>query len=258
MKKIILIILIITATGCATPKYQKASLSNWAGYQGYHEKESTQKGELIEVTDGFIWINPTKLLKDSAAFLKTQNLTNGEWDFSNYLNEFFGTERNFSLVSKQGKLIDVKVVSAEYYNFDLTKIDSLQKFEQKMGDCKGYPSSSIRILVTQVDGKPIGSGFLFPKHTTVLAKPSKKYAEQYAIFRKIHSDFVEKNYPKMFPPYGPTIDQYSYGVAAPDGSIYFIGPSPAIDEDKHPIYRFKQNSKEIEPIALPVPAMCAT
>jgi hypothetical protein len=232
--------------------------STQAPNQKHSSMPLNQKGEPIQVTDGFIWLSSAKLPKDSIAFQKIKDLSNGEWDFSKYLNEILGNERNFSFVNEQGKLIDVKVISAEYYNFDLAKSESYKKFMQKMGDCNGYPASSIRVHLTKDDGKAIGNGLLFPKGSTVHTKPSKNFVEQYSIYRKTHSDFIEKNYPKMFPPYGPTIDQYSYGISTPDGSLYFVGPSPAIEEDKHPIYLFRQNSKEIVPIALPAPVMCAS
>ncbi len=218
----------------------------------------------FDVVDGRVWLEERDLPMLSQVRQEILRLekagSTGVTDFSRFLPEIFGADREFVLVPENGgknaSSRKVKIVSAKYIAI---RDGDQSGHEAQYRDCTGYPWKAWVIqLDNDLPGKNRKSGTLFPKGSKFFKDPSHELPEAFAKYRSTYVDFIQKTYGDAFPDYGKSIDEATFAVRSPDGFLYFFGPNPAINDANYRAYRFDEKLKVLSPITLPTRITCAT
>ena len=205
---------------------------------------------ISQVINGSVWIEDHKL--DQAELIQKKS---GVQNISSYLDKIIDIEGSYYFVSENDGPNKVSLKNGEYYQFNVEIPEERISYYKHVKDCNGYPSKALIIEVNQEKK----NGYLLKSVTNLSRKPKIKYPAEYASYVSAHSSYISKTYQNMFPNYDLTINKYKVFAVESEGWIYFFGPSPAIHESVHPVYRVKKNSAStVERIDLPAPVMCAT
>lgn len=217
----------------------------------------------FDVVDRRVWLEEGDLPMRSqvrAEVLRIQSEnTYGATDFTRFLPEIVGADREFTLIpltgGKKARSQNVKIRSAKFIAIEIGDESDRQKHFK---ECTAYPLESLVITLESEGRKQLKmNGYLFPLGTILFTDPAKELPEVYQTYRKDHAEFVSASYGDLFPNYEKLIDAESFAVRTPGSMLYFFGPNPPVaDRSTYRAYRFDEKLKTFSAIILTTRMTC--